>query len=670
MAEPIPVLTLWATDEGPPLGSAAVVAYARVYEDGRLAEAYHLHRMRHAEEVVRIAEAADGPVVLLCSDYIWSVEANQAVATRVLAAAPGSVVIHGGPSAPRQAEGCRAFLEQRGPRHIVVAGEGELTFAALLAAFVEPDGFATRELDIGRLRGVEGTSFIDPATGDVYVNPDRPRHAELGDFPSPLLSGELDLVPDDVQRRGHLSIETNRGCPYGCTFCDWGQATMSRVRFFPLDRVFGEIEWLADRQVGFWLIADANWGLHPRDIEVAQAIGDAHRRTGFPQFLGAGPPKNSPHRYVAMIDELLQAGVSLKVAIALQSRDPATLEAVHRTNIKTETYDEITAELRARSLPLHCELMLGLPGSTLESLKSDLQWCLDQQARPHMYRTFVLPNAPMGDPAYQAEHGIVVDGRLIVSTSSYSAEDWTLMHRFAYAFQAFEVLGLLRYVLRYLQWDHGWRGVDVLHELLRRVDDDPERWPRAAFVLHHFEDFIVPPGGWRPLFDELRRLVDEITGIHDAGLETAFEVCYQLVPWPDRVTPFTVALVHDYVRYFEDAKRSLLRGDPDPRPSIRLDDLGPGLLTVHDDPDAVARDMLGRHRSPTDPYFPGFVTSFWEVAHLERVSPLKVYDPMSSRFYQSVCEHLGAPEDGGGAPVDGDAPALVALGPTRRASTG
>ncbi len=32
-------------------------------------------------------------------------------------------------------------------------------------------------------------------------------------------------------------IETNRGCPYGCTFCDWGSATLSRIRKFDLERV-------------------------------------------------------------------------------------------------------------------------------------------------------------------------------------------------------------------------------------------------------------------------------------------------------------------------------------------------------------------------------------------------------------------------------------------------
>ena len=44
-------------------------------------------------------------------------------------------------------------------------------------------------------------------------------------------------------------LETNRGCPYGCTFCDWGSATLSRIRKFDLDRVFAELEWCAQHEV-------------------------------------------------------------------------------------------------------------------------------------------------------------------------------------------------------------------------------------------------------------------------------------------------------------------------------------------------------------------------------------------------------------------------------------
>src|SRR4029453_162177 len=35
--------------------------------------------------------------------------------------------------------------------------------------------------------------------------------------------------------------ETNRGCPYSCSFCDWGSSTMSKLRRFGMERVAPEI---------------------------------------------------------------------------------------------------------------------------------------------------------------------------------------------------------------------------------------------------------------------------------------------------------------------------------------------------------------------------------------------------------------------------------------------
>ena len=35
---------------------------------------------------------------------------------------------------------------------------------------------------------------------------------------------------NEVAAHAGAIIETNRGCPYGCTFCDWGSATRSRIQ--------------------------------------------------------------------------------------------------------------------------------------------------------------------------------------------------------------------------------------------------------------------------------------------------------------------------------------------------------------------------------------------------------------------------------------------------------
>ncbi|MFZ4432502.1 MAG: B12-binding domain-containing radical SAM protein [Microthrixaceae bacterium] len=652
----VPVYSFWATPEGPHMGGAAVVAYARVHEDGRLNRRYDLRKVVPAEAVVAELATRSGPAVLLCSDYLWSVEANQEVAREVLAANPATLVIHGGPSAPRGRAEAEELLRRLGPRHVVVSGEGELTLAHALAALMD-DRAPGAPLDPARLHGVTGIGFTDPDSGEVVVTPARERHDHLDDFPSALLSGEFDLVPPEVLQRVSVPIETVRGCPYGCTFCDWGQATMTRIRTFPEDRIRGELDWLADHQIDFWVVADANWGMLPRDLDVAEYIAELHGRTGYPRFVGAGPPKNSTDRYVAIVDTLLTAGVSLKAAIALQSRDQATLDAVHRSNIRTSTYDRIVEEMRRRNLPLHCELMLGLPGATVESLKADLQWCLEENIRPHVYRTFVLPNAPMNDPDYQREHGVETEGGMVVATNTYTRADGELMWRLAYAYQALELLGLCRYTLRHLQWDLGLRAMDTVHRIVEAVDRKHDEYPLLAFVLRHYEQFIVPPVGWSPFADEVHRLLTAELGVVDtAALRCAIEVDRHTNPWPGRATPFRVALDHDATSWFlENNRRTRWTDDGTTRAPRPLADHGPGELEVLADPDGVADQGLGRQVDPDVPTFPGFITAFWEVCHLELLSELVVYEPMSSRFVEASRRLRTHPADTEPAGTDDDA---------------
>lgn len=636
----VPVHSFWATPEGPHMGAAAVTAYARVHNGGVLNNTFDLRKARQAADVLEEIAASEQPAILLCSDYLWSIEANRDVARAAQEGRDDVLIIHGGPSAPRQESDCRSFLEQLPPGHVVVSGEGETAFAEVLTRLAQ--GLADEgRLDLDRIEGITGTSFRSH-DGRIVVNPPRDRHNDLDDFPSPLLSGELDLVPLDVLRQSSIPVETVRGCPYGCTFCDWGQATMSRIRKFPEARVVADLRWLAEHHVEFVVIADANWGILPRDLTVAQHIAEIHRETGYPKFVGAGPPKTSTDRYVAIVDTLLSAGVSLKAAIAFQSRDQATLDAVHRSNIKTTTYDRIVDEMRSRGLPLHCELMLGLPGATVESLKADLQWCIEENVRPHIYRTFVLPNAPMNDPAYKARHGVEVDGGMIVATSSYTRDEGELMWRLAYAFQALEFLGLARYTLRLLQWDHGMRAMDVVHRMLDAVDRSPSRFPLTAFVLRHFEQFVIPPVGWGPFYDELHELLTGECGApDDSSLHTALIVDRHTTPWPQRPTPFSIELDHDYVAWF--TANNLNTHWSVEQPTSGRDPLlsfPPGILEVLADPDGISEHGLGRQVDPVTPVFPGFVTAFWEVCHLELLSPISMYEPMTHSYVEASRRHF------------------------------
>ena len=610
----VPVYSFWSTEEGPPVGVASVVAYARIHDGGRLTATYDLRRMVPPEVVLADLERTEGPAVLLCGNYDWSLAANLDVVERARRIRPDLLVIHGGPSTPSSANDCEPFLRSLDGSHIAVAGEGEITFVEVLHRLASTNVAGPIDLDLRRLVEVAGVRYLDPDSGRYVHGPDRTRHAHLEDFPSPLAGGELELVPFDALNI--IPIETNRGCPYSCTFCDWGAATMSRIRQFPLERVRAELGWMATHGVTTWYIADANFGIVARDVEIASDIARYRTDTGFPEILVAFPAKNASERYLDIIDTFISAGITLKAALALQTRDPDTLRAVKRSNIKTESYDHLAAESRRRGLPMLTELMIGLPGATVESFKNDLQWGIDRQVRAFLYPTVVLPNAPMNDAEQRERLAIrTVDGRL-VSSFSFTAAQRAEMDRVASAYHCLEIFGTLRHALRYLQWDHQLRAIDVIHQVVTEVDARPERYPLMALHLRHAENFLLPPVGWAPMFTEAHRLlVDHVGAPDDSGLRTALVVSRHLLAWPRRPLPARLELEHDYVAYFRSTQPSLHETGEPGHPDKPLRHYGPGEIEIVADPLDVA-SLFGRWED-NDP--------FQQAQDFEPLSPLTAY---------------------------------------------
>ncbi len=57
------------------------------------------------------------------------------------------------------------------------------------------------------------------------------RIMDLSEVPSPYTMGLFDYLPDMYPGKiWNAVIETNRGCPFMCTFCDWGGTTFSKVK--------------------------------------------------------------------------------------------------------------------------------------------------------------------------------------------------------------------------------------------------------------------------------------------------------------------------------------------------------------------------------------------------------------------------------------------------------
>lgn len=563
------------------LALGMLMAHARAYKGGRLNDRYYLvpHFLLSPSAVVAAAKAY-GPGVALFSNYIWAHKGNLQAAEKLKALDRRFVAVFGGPQAPTYPEAADQMLREHACVDIIARGEGEETAADLLDTL---QWTPEREPDASGLDGVPGLIYRIPGGNAVVRTPDRPRVQDLAELPSPYLNGEFDTVPREILYGA--TLETNRGCPYGCTFCDWGSATRQKIRKFDMERVRGELDWIGRAGISVLFCADANFGILERDIEIAGMIAEAAERHGALKQVVTNYAKNATSNLAEIIRIFARAGLASEGIISIQTRDAETLRVVNRSNIKTNRYDELLAVFRSERLPLSTDLMIGLPGSTPDSFKNDLQYYFETGVQAKAYLTRVLVNSPMADPDYRAKYDIQTDrDGFIRSCSSFTERDLNYMLDLFGMYSLTVGYGLLKYVLCHLQWSLGIEAMDFVDGFLREIKAEPGRYPRTSWSLGFLDSQRRSIGGWRPFLEEAVAFAGRRYGVEwDAALETVLQAQEAVLADPDKEAGQEVALAHDFVKYYRDGR--------DRRP---LEEYGPGTLNVRD-PYGLCRMDPARH---------------------------------------------------------------------------
>ncbi len=338
------------------------------------------------------------PAVACFSAYLWNWRWSLHVARAVKSRFPGCLVVFGGPQVPERKDH-RLFLEHPFI-DVAVHSEGEATFLEILERVARGEP----------LEGIAGTSI--PGDGRATVAyPWRPRlDVEGEEMPSPYLDGTFDaLVDGNPAVHWHAVMETNRGCPFQCTFCDWGSLTYTKIKKFPLEKVFAEIEWLGRRRIDFVYVADANFGVFPeRDGLIVDRFVATKRATDRPTAVAATWHKNSSERTLELARRLEEARLSRGITLSVQSMNPATLKATHRENMRFSQLGTLFRLAERAGLPAVTEMILGLPEETYDSWADGI--CQVLELGNHSALTFypaeLLENAEMSAPESRRRYGI------------------------------------------------------------------------------------------------------------------------------------------------------------------------------------------------------------------------------------------------------------------------
>src|SRR5207248_7448579 len=176
------------------------------------------------------------------------------------------------------------------------------------------------------------------------------RHKGVDEIPSPWLTGILDEFFD-----GKLApiIETNRGCPFTCTFCCQGTGWYTKVNYFSKERLREEIFYIAERirqlspMMHTLRIADSNYGMFERDTEISSYLGETQKVYGWPTYIDATTGKNRPDRIIKSIEKVNGAMLLYQ---AVQSLDETVLRNVKRSTIKMQAYEQLRVYMRGPGL--------------------------------------------------------------------------------------------------------------------------------------------------------------------------------------------------------------------------------------------------------------------------------------------------------------------------------
>ena len=364
-----------------PYSAGVIWSYARTFPiiDDNYDLGEFIFRRENIDMVIEKLANSD---VVAFSTYVWNHQYNYLLAKKLKLAYPNKLIIFGG---PEPAIEDLEFFKKYPFIDVVAKLEGEITFKQILEKHVD-GSFA----DIpGLIYNNQGhTVDTGPAT----------RINNLEDVPSPYLTGLFDrLIANNPDVSWNATLETNRGCPYACTFCDWGSLTYNKVKKFNLQRVYDELEWFAKLKCSFISFTDANFGMFvERDDLIADKLIEVQQTYGYPKIISIAWAKNQKQEVVSIVKKLMpyfNHGLTLSV----QSLDDNVLENIRRKNMEVSKLEEIFKLCEQNSIPMYTELILGLPGESMTSWKENF-WRLFKSGNHTgitVYQAQLLENAEM-----------------------------------------------------------------------------------------------------------------------------------------------------------------------------------------------------------------------------------------------------------------------------------
>ena len=325
-----------------------------------------------------IAEAllAREPKIIGFGIYIWNVEEAAEVITVIKKIRPEIVIILGGPEVSYETEGqpIVALADH------VITGEADLKFAEVCREFVaagilpavEP-GFQPGGKGVAGQRLAENTrnstfpsaspgGRMPPSTAGKMPAATLPKiiTAELPDFSR--LALPYDFYTDTDIAHRIIYVEASRGCPFTCEFCL--SSLDIPVRQVPLEKFLPAMQRLLDRGLKQFKFVDRTFNLNIATSKALLEFFLARHQPGM-FFHFEMIPDRLPNELREVIAKFPPG--SLQFEVGIQTFNPAVGSLISRRQNYERMAENFNFLRKETSVHIHADLIVGLPGETLES---------------------------------------------------------------------------------------------------------------------------------------------------------------------------------------------------------------------------------------------------------------------------------------------------------------
>ena len=419
----------------------------------------------YRQKVDNIIDSIGNPEVIGFSCWVWNWQMTNYVAKAVKEKYPNCLIVFGGEMVPRNhKEMLEKFFKKKPYVDLIVHGEGELTFKDILLENLKENKDFTK---------VKGCS-VKLKNNETFTTEPRERITDINLMPSPYLDGTFNrIVKSNIDYKFEAVVESVRGCPYRCTFCEIGDLYFQKIKSQELDKIYKELEWLGKNKVEFFYDANPNFGLlFDRDLDLSKYLVGVNKEYGYPKkgmFVWA---KGKPTQVLPIAEVLKSGELNKGVTVAVQTLNQESLDAIKRSNITEKNLQESLKLYEDRNVPTYLDFVMGLPKESLDTFKRGVTDLMEFGSHNYMaiYILTALPNTPFRDPEYINEYGIqLVETKrpfyhnsfmkdqtpetetIVVGTDTMSYEDWKLAYMYRWLFTFGHFLGHTQFISRFFR---------------------------------------------------------------------------------------------------------------------------------------------------------------------------------------------------------------------------